>query len=430
MTLEQLFSIRVYHGYIFQILLAEMLFLPVLEKRKRFVIRFIFGLIGYVFVSLLLSNFINSFASGFNSLSIFIVSLGFCYLIFKNKFKDTLFCCVGGQFIQNLSHNIEMLIYLPLKGYFNNVGWFFLSFGVMISIYVLAYFVIIRHFIADSEISIHSAGVFGIAIASALFCYLVQYLFQVYEIDQYFVTTIPFIFCDVVSLVAQFGLLAYRKRIEENTKLESYINRESKMYENFKDTIDIINMKAHDLKHFINDLDKQKLEDFDGKEEIEAVLDDYDHQTKTGNAILDTVLTEKILVCEKDKIEFSMMAEGESLSFLKNSDIASIFGNLLSNAIEYEKKIEDKNKRFILLKVQKKGMVVSIHVENYCEDEIVFSNNLPLTTKKNKNDHGFGLKSVKYIVSKYSGILNISCSDNLFKVDIVFPFVNAKQVSH
>lgn len=349
--------------------------------------------------------------------------------MFKNKFKDILFCCVGAQFIQNLSHNLEMLIYLPLADKFNDIGWLFLSLEMSIIVYLASYFIIIRRLIGDDEISIHSAGVFGIAVASALFCYLVQYLFQIYEIDRYWVTTLPLIFCCVVSLIAQFGLLAYRKKIEENAKLESYINRESKIYETYKDTIDVINMKAHDLKHFINDIDRNKnIGSFDGLDEIKEAVDKYDHTPNTGNSILDTLLSEKMYLCQKNKIDFSMIVEGEALCFMKTSDIVSLFGNSLSNAIECECNVLDEPKRCIFLKVFKRGQMVSIHVENYCEVEPKISNGLIKTTKDDHNQHGFGLKSMNYIVKKYDGTMNISYDDNLFKLDMLIPFYESKQL--
>lgn len=420
--MQELFAIRIHHGYILQIILAELLFFPVLKRRNYFILRFVLGFIAYGALSIVISNLINMVASGLNSLSIFIISLGFCALIFKNHFKDVLFCCVGAQFIQNLSHNFEMLIYLPLKDHFNDVGWFFLSFGVMLVTYALAFFIIVRRLIGNNEIAIHNAGVFGIAIASAIFCYLVQYLFQYYKIDSYWVTTLPFIFCGIVSLIAQFGLLAYRRRIEENAKLESYISRESQMYDNFKDTIDVINMKAHDLKHFIADIDRNGAKSFDGLEEIKQAVEKYEMTSNTGNATLDTVLTEKMYVCQKNNIQFSLMVDGDALSFMKNADIASVFGNGLSNAIEYENGIEDSSKRSIFLKVYRKGDMTSIHVENYCDVKPKLFNGLPITTKENKNEHGFGLKSIRYIAKKYNGTMTVSCYDNLFCLDVLLPF--------
>lgn len=429
MTLQDIFSIRVHHGYILQIFFAEMLFYFVLKKRDHFIVRLICGFILYAFLSIIVSNCINTVQSGLNSISIFIISLGYFSFMFKNKFKDILFCCVGAQFIQNLSHNLKMLIYLPLADKFNDIGWLFLSLGMSIIVYLASYFIIIRRLIGDDEISIHSAGVFGIAVASALFCYLVQYLFQIYEIDRYWVTTLPLIFCCVVSLIAQFGLLAYRKKIEENAKLESYINRESKIYETYKDTIDVINMKAHDLKHFINDIDRNKnIGSFDGLDEIKEAVDKYDHTPNTGNSILDTLLSEKMYLCQKNKIDFSMIVEGEALCFMKTSDIVSLFGNSLSNAIECECNVLDEPKRCIFLKVFKRGQMVSIHVENYCEVEPKISNGLIKTTKDDHNQHGFGLKSMNYIVKKYDGTMNISYDDNLFKLDMLIPFYESKQL--
>ena len=60
------------------------------------------------------------------------------------------------------------------------------------------------------------------------------------------------------------------------------------------------------------------------------------------------------------------MADGVALEFMKELDLASLFGNSLDNAIEQERK-EAMEKRYIFLKVQRNGMFVSIRIENYCE---------------------------------------------------------------
>ena len=60
-----------------------------------------------------------------------------------------------------------------------------------------------------------------------------------------------------------------------------------------------------------------------------------------------------------------------------------------------------------------------ISIENYCSQEINFNNCLPIT-KNDKNYHGFGTKSIKYICEKYDGIVNFEYKDNLFKLNITF----------
>lgn len=42
-----------------------------------------------------------------------------------------------------------------------------------------------------------------------------------------------------------------------------------------------------------------------------------------------------------------------------------------------------------------------------------------LTTKKDKKEHGLGLESVKEVLSKYNGVLQINCDKRVFIVEAV-----------
>lgn len=99
-------------------------------------------------------------------------------------------------------------------------------------------------------------------------------------------------------------------------------------------------------------------------------------------------------------------------------DIYSLFGNALDNAIECEKKL-GKEKRFISLKLAGKDDMISLRIENYCLT-IDMKDGLPVTSKSDKEFHGFGLKSISYIVKKYGGIMKIEFKDNVFALNIIF----------
>lgn len=420
MTAADVFRITVNHGYILQLFFAEMLFLPVLIKRKYFLLRLAGAFAVFAFASVVLTNLIYILMPGWHSFTIFILSFGLYFFCFKNNYKELLFCAVGAQLIQNLSHNIEFIIYLPLSDYINDTGWFFLSVGVMAVVYVCAYFIIIRQLKKQRDISIESYGVFSIAVLSALFCYLIQFLMQVYGIDKMWVTGMPLILCDVLAIILQFGLLGYKQKVNENAELERFIARENEYYNAVKNNIDIINMKAHDLKHFIRNLRDGGYAD-EELAEIQSAVEIYESTAKTGNKALDTVLTEKAYVCRKNDIAFSTIVQGEELGFMHAGDVTSVFGNLLSNAIEYEQTVEDKTRRCILLKVVRKGGLISVHIENYCTSNLTFKDGLPVTTKGDENYHGFGLKSVKYIAKKYDGNVTAGRHGDLFVVDMIVP---------
>lgn len=144
MNFTDLFVLHPSHGYILQILFAELLFFPFFKRRKHFVLRAVFSFAFYVVCSIRLTNLLNQVIKGLSSITIFLLSFLGLIFCFENKVKDLLFCCVGAQLIQNLSHNIENLIYLPLKNQINTLGWFFLSASVRLVLYGLCFFMIYR----------------------------------------------------------------------------------------------------------------------------------------------------------------------------------------------------------------------------------------------------------------------------------------------
>ena len=161
-------------------------------------------------------------------------------------------------------------------------------------------------------------------------------------------------------------------------------------------SIELINYKYHDLKHQIavlrSEEDPQKREAF--LDEMEAEIRQYEAQNKTGNKVLDTVLTSKSLYCNKNGITFTCVADGTLLDFMDVMDICSIFGNALDNAIECEMKIPDKEKRLIHVTVSRQKAFLILKFENYCEEKLQYQDGNIATTKKDKKYHGYGMKSV------------------------------------
>ena len=48
-------------------------------------------------------------------------------------------------------------------------------------------------------------------------------------------------------------------------------------------------------------------------------------------------------------------------------------------------------------------------------------NNQIITSKKDKINHGFGLKSIQLITNKYNVFLSLKIDNNIFILDIIFP---------
>ena len=194
-------------------------------------------------------------------------------------------------------------------------------------------------------------------------------------------------------------------------------------YKQSKESIELINYKYHDLKHQIavlrSETDPGKREEFLDK--MEADIKKYENQNKTGNKVLDTVLTTKSLYCAKHNITFTCVADGTLLDFMDVMDICSIFGNALDNAIECELKIPDKEKRLIHVSVSKQKNFLLLRFENYYDTELNYQGGAFITTKRDKEFHGYGLKSIRYTVNKYDGAVSIDTKENWFDLKILIP---------
>ena len=118
------------------------------------------------------------------------------------------------------------------------------------------------------------------------------------------------------------------------------------------------------------------------------------------------------------------MADGKLLDYMHVTDICSIFGNALDNAIEHVILIPDPEKRLIHLTVSAQKGFVFIKIENYCEAEISKNEeDLITTTKKDSKNHGFGLKSIRTAVEKYDGSVAFGVQQNWFELKILLPRV-------
>ena len=216
--------------------------------------------------------------------------------------------------------------------------------------------------------------------------------------------------------------LRVRKELEA---VQNVLQNQYVQYKQSRESIELINYKYHDLKHQIavlrSEEDPKKREEFLNR--MEEEIRQYEAQNKTGNKVLDTVLTTKSLYCAKHGITFTCVADGTLLDFMDVMDICSIFGNALDNAIECELKIPEKEKRLIHVTVSKQKQFLILRFENYCEETLQYQEGTPVTTKKEKEFHGYGLKSIQYTVNKYDGAVSMNLEDNWFELKVLIPIV-------
>lgn len=106
------------------------------------------------------------------------------------------------------------------------------------------------------------------------------------------------------------------------------------------------------------------------------------------------------------------------------NDLCSVLSNLLENAIEACKKNKVEKNKSIDLIIRKINKMIFIKIENPIEIKPILKEESFLTSKQEKDLHGWGLKSVQSVVEKYGGEITYSTKDEIFRIII---FINLQK---
>lgn len=427
------------------LLIAEALFLFRQKKRPGFPIRMAAGT---AIMFLVVAAFpILSYTAVYSSLMFslfFLLSIlltKFCYDI---SWRACLFCTAAGYTLQHLASVCYDLA--TTLGGFEHAAQFYSDSAVDISpfsalifveVYGLVYWCLYQFFgrrlKKDEAITIKSPALLALLVLILLVeiilnAFVVYRKYESLDLVYYLSGSLTNIICSISVLVIQFSLLLSKSLEDELAVVNQMWRQEQRQYQISKETIDLINMKCHDMKHQIHNISKQAAIDPAALREMEETISIYDSIVKTGNQALDIILAEKSLYCQKNGIFISYMADGEKLSFMSGSDIYSLFGNMLDNAIQTVIQLEQ-DKRVIGVTIRAEGELLSINSHNYYSGDVRMEHGLPVTSKEDKNYHGFGVKSMVMIVEKYGGTISFDARDQIFNLNILLPLSSGGQTN-
>jgi hypothetical protein len=422
-----LYDFFVQHGFVFEMLVCVALLTWWMERRRLFALRFIISVAALLGTSLLWSLLPvqNAWSKSLWYVLALMVCLGAVVFCFRTNVKRALFQVTAAGAVQHFAFKAasaaEFFRFTGRKPGFMEEVFTYPSF--LIVFLILIYLLFARRLNREELDGIERGAVIQLLVAMLLFVDLFQNFFDEYSIDIGMRLYTIFELFDLVCCLFMLALqceIAKREIVENNNAiLEHVLHQQKKQMETSKETMELINIKCHDIKNQIALLgNRVSQEEID---ELNQAVSSYVVSVKTGNEALDILLTEKHMACESRRIAFEYMVDGNSLSFMKPSDIYSLFGNLIDNAIEASEKVEEQSKRRIGLRVcEEKGMLL-IHVENSYTGTLNFEKDLPQTTKADKRYHGFGMKSIKLITGQYDGFMKIKVDGQLFTINILLP---------
>ncbi|HWT73423.1 MAG TPA: GHKL domain-containing protein [Mobilitalea sp.] len=350
---------------------------------------------------------------------------------------DTGACCARAFVLAELAASLEWQVYIFFAERGLQAEWISLLFMLVfnVAIYSVVYILESRHILTGKNLGVTKREVYS-SVLIALAAFSMSNISFVYTDTPFSTgmgTGILYIrtlvdFAGFVMLFAQQDKWQELHMKQELEAINHILKQQYEQYQLSRDNIELLNRKYHDLKHQINiirtESDPKKKEAY--LEEMETGIKMYEAQNKTGNSVLDTILTSKSLYCVQHDINFTCVADGTLLSFMDVMDICSIFGNVLDNAVECVEQLGDTDLRLIRAAVFAQNNFLMIRVENYSDTELTMDDGFPVSTKSDKKYHGYGIKSIGYAVEKYEGTMTIHSENHWFTLRILIPLPDTK----
>ncbi len=426
-----------------------------LERSKYFILKLVSGLAAVLAVAFGVAYFYWLYGSTvWGRILVYLFLFGITTLHFRlcfnESYKTVLFCCLLAYAAQNIVYKLFLILWCTGEqlGLFDSWGNLFelyyrlLYYSFFIAVTAGLYFLLIRRQskrISNSQINNRMLAIaFSVLLVTVVLCSCEDIYFAElsgvkenrYSVYEYFAlrqtgNALSVVCCAVVLLLIDKSV-EERDLKREVEYLQYTVRQGERQYEISKDTIDMINIKCHDIKYKLGSLVDNGKYSASAVDDLRKSISIYDSKIETGNKILDVLFTEKSLYCEQNGITFSCMADGEKLEFISDGDLYCLFGNILDNALEAVNAISEKERRIINVVIKVKNGMLIIQEENYFDGQLDFKDGLPQTIKEDKNYHGFGMRSIKMIVHKYDGELTASVTDDIFNLNIIFSFGNVK----
>lgn len=227
--------------------------------------------------------------------------------------------------------------------------------------------------------------------------------------------TVSVILMLVLNLLI-FGFFNYsQKRNEEFTNLQLRLQREEDNAQYQK----MLLQEDESQKILIHDIRKHlqtiaALNRDGGSEKVTSYIAELIHSADlqtaarvSDNALLNSILGRYIRRCRENHISFQTDIRRDSVSFLSDRDMTSLFCNLLDNAIEAAVSQPSPMIDLSVTYRTELSMTVITLINSCRENPFSGKGKRLATTKADPARHGFGLKSIRQVVENYHGEMNL-----------------------
>ena len=230
-------------------------------------------------------------------------------------------------------------------------------------------------------------------------------------------------FAGVLILSVQHEQLRETALHSELSAMDAVLHRQYEQYRQSKENIRLINRRYHELKMQIAAIraERDQAKQNAALAEMESDIHRYEAENKTGNPVLDTLLTAKSMYCQQHGINLTCVADGTLLNFLTTGEICTIVGTALDNATESVLTEQDPEKRLIRVAIYAQNGFVMLRFENYCTQPVELG---PDGLPRRSSHGGYDLKSVRAAAETHGGTVTLHWENEWFTLRVLLPQKN------
>ena len=240
----------------------------------------------------------------------------------------------------------------------------------------------------------------------------------------YYIIAIGLIVLNLVVFHLISEILENSRNMKEAEALRQQSIGQLELYNSMRENYNIQRQRTHEYKNQIVCMDMlmkkkdySKLEDYIGNisDGLDAQLDMVD----TNNDVVNAIFNAKYYEAIKNDVLVVLKINDLSDIKISDNDIVTILSNLLDNAIEAAKQC-DIGKRIVKIKMLYEDAVLSIAVSNSYKAELVLTEDGYIrTTKKDREEHGWGMRNVVATLEKYNAEYIIDYKNGEFVFSII-----------
>lgn len=314
--------------------------------------------------------------------------------------------------------------------YFSSLAYLQITVIFLVRIIEYIYIKLFTNFINRREAKVinrlQSFTFLVIPLFSVIYIHTLVYLLQLYVGLEESILLVVNI---VLVLILNIYVTHIFDAVSKNNALENEVNLyqqqselQHKYYNNLENKYKESRKLIHDIRNHIQSIERlyeNKEENLAKKytDDVHVMLNELNQKYYTSNRILNIILNDKYQIIKSNNIDFDCKIGDINLSFMKEIDITTIFANLLDNAIEAAKKID--NNSYIKLHINNFNDFIVVNIINSMKDKPIMKNEKFKSTKV--GHEALGIENIRKTLNKYDGNLVIEFDNHEFKVNIIIP---------